>query len=55
MALSISRRSYYKYRHKEDHDYYDYILIKGIFDESKGTYGYRRIQEGLKQKYGAIF
>lgn len=54
-ALEISRRTYYKYRNKEDKDYYDYILIKEIFDESKGTYGYRRIQEGLKIKYGVMF
>lgn len=26
----------------------DYLLIKEIFDESNGTYGYRRIVEGLK-------
>ena len=54
-ALEISRRTYYKHRNKEDKDYYDYILIKEIFDESKGTYGYRRIQEGLKIKYGVMF
>lgn len=54
-ALSISRRTYYKFRNKEDLDYFDYILIKEIFDESKGTYGYRRIQEGLRQKYGVIY
>jgi transposase InsO family protein len=54
-AISISRRTYYKYRNKEDFDYFDYILIKEIFDESKGTYGYRRIQEGLKRKYGVIY
>ena len=54
-ALAISRRTYYKYRDKEDPDYYDYLLIKDIFDESKGTYGYRRVSEGLKIKYGVIF
>ena len=54
-ALSISRRTYYKFRNKEDLDYFDYILIKETFDESKGTYGYRRIQEGLKRKYGVIY
>lgn len=54
-ALNISRRTYYKYRNKEDPDYYDYILVKEIFDESKGTYGYRRVQEGLKQKYGVTY
>jgi transposase InsO family protein len=54
-ALEISRRTYYKYRDCEDKDYYDYLLIKEIFDESKGTYGYRRVCEGLLIKYGVIF
>jgi transposase InsO family protein len=54
-VLGINKRTYYKYRNKEDSDYYDYILIKEIFDESKGTYGYRRICEGLIDKYGVIF
>ncbi len=54
-ALAISRRTYYKYRSKEDPDYYEYLLIKGIFGESKGTYGCRRVSEGLKIKYGVIF
>ena len=40
-VLDISKRTYYKYRVAEDKDYYDYLLIKEIFDESKGTYGYR--------------
>ena len=53
-ALQISKRTFYKYRNKEDPDYYDYRLIRQVFDESKGTYGYRRIQEGLKQKFGLI-
>ena len=35
--------------------YYDYLIIKEIFDESKGTYGSRRILEGVKIKYGVIF
>ena len=39
----------------EDSDYYDYLLIKEIFDESKRTYGYRRVCEGLLIKYGVIF
>ena len=51
-VLEISPKTYYKYRNKEDPDYYDYLIIKEIFDESKGTYGYRRIVEGLKIKYG---
>ena len=53
--MAISRRTYYKYRDKEDPDYYEYLLIKDIFGESKGTYGYRRVSEGLKIKHGAIF
>ena len=39
---------------KEDTDYYDYLIIKEIFDDSKGTYGYRRIVEGLLLKYGVV-
>ena len=54
-VLEISKRTYYKYRNAEDADYYDYLIIKEIFDDSKGTYGYRRITEGLKIKYGVIF
>jgi len=54
-VLEISKRTYYKYRGTKDKDYYDYLIIKEIFDESKGTYGYRRITEGLKIKYGVIF
>ncbi len=54
-VLDISKRMYYKYRAAEDKDYYDYLLIKEVFDESKGTYGYRRICEGLLVKYGVIF
>lgn len=53
-ALDISKRTYYKYRKSEDKDYYDYLLIKEIFDESKCTYGYRRIYESLLIKYGVI-
>ena len=53
--LEISKRTYYKYKNSEDKDYYDYLIIKEIFDESKGTYGYRRITEGLMIKYGVIF
>ena len=54
-VLEISKRTYYKYRNAEDKDYYDYLIIKEVFDESKGTYGYRRITEGVKIKYGVIF
>ena len=54
-VLEISKRTYYKYRNAEDKDYYDYLIIKEIFDDSKGTYGFRWITEGLKIKYGVIF
>ena len=53
-VLNISPKTYYKYRNKEDPDYYDYLIIKEIFDDSKGTYGYRRIVEGLLLKYGVV-
>ena len=53
-VLDIGIKNYYKYRSIEDKDYYEYLIIKDIFDESKGTYGYRRIEEGLKRKYGVI-
>lgn len=53
-TLGMSTRTYYKYRNSEDKDYYDYILIKEIFDENKRTYGYRRICDGLLAKYGVI-
>lgn len=53
-VLNISPKTYYKYRNKEDPDYYDYLIIKEIFDDSKGTYGYRRIVEGIKIKYKGV-
>ncbi len=53
-VLNISSKTYYKYRNKGDPDYYDYLIIKEIFDGSKGTYGYRRIVEGLLLKYGVV-
>ena len=54
-VLEISKRTYYKYRNTDDPDYLDYLMIKNVFNKSKGTYGYRRITEGLKIKYGVIF
>ena len=54
-VLEISRRTYYKYRNADDPDYLDYLMIKNIFKKSKGTYGYRRITEGLKIEYGVIY
>ena len=49
-VLNINLKIYYKYRNKEDPDYYDYLIIKELFDDSKSTYGYRRIVEGLLSK-----
>lgn len=54
-VLDIGIRTYYKYRTSEDKDYYDYLIVKEIFDESKGPYGYRRITEGIRIKYGVLF
>lgn len=53
-VLGINIKTYYKYRNTEDPDYYDYLIVKDIFDDSKGTYGYRRIVEGLYIKYGVV-
>lgn len=53
-VLEISPKNYYKYRNKEDPDYYDYLIIKEVFDESKGTYGYRRVVEGIRIKYEGV-
>ena len=54
-VLEISKRTYYKYKNANDLDYLDYTMIKKVFDDSKGTYGYRRITEGLKIEYGVIY
>ena len=53
-ALDIAKRTYYKYRNTQDKDYYDYLLIREIFEENKRTYGYRRICDGILIKYGVI-
>ena len=53
-VLNISKSNYYKYYKQIDKDYSEYLLIKEIFDESKGTYGYRRIEKGLLRKWGLI-
>ena len=54
-VLEISKRTYYKYKNSDDPDYLDYLMIKNVFKKSKGTYGYRRITEGLKIEYGVIY
>jgi transposase InsO family protein len=48
--LEIKRSTYYKYRNTEDSDYELYKTIKNVFEESKGTYGYRRITIALNKK-----
>lgn len=53
-VLNISKSNYFKYYKKVDKDYDEYLLIKEIFDNSKGTYGYRRIEKGLLQEWGLI-
>lgn len=55
IALDIKKSTYYKYRNSEDKDYYDYLIVKEVFDESKCTYGFRRVLEGVKIKYGVTF
>ncbi len=53
-VLEISKSTYYKYRNTEDPDYNDYLLYKQVFDESKKTYGYRRVYDELRDKYGLV-
>lgn len=54
-VLEINKRTYYKYRNANGTDYLDYKIIKKVFNDSKGTYGYQRITEGLKIEYGVIY
>lgn len=49
-VLDISRQTYYKIRQIPDKDLDDFQLIKSVFESSKGTYGIRRIEKGLKQQ-----
>jgi len=53
-VLEISTSTYYKYRNKTDKDYSNYQLIKEVFEENKKVYGYRRITDELRDKYGLI-
>lgn len=53
-VLNISRKTYYKYRNTTDKDYYDYLMIKKVFEEGHEMYGYRRIKIALLQNYGWI-
>jgi len=53
-VLEISTSIYYKHRNTKDRDYDDYLLYKEIFENSKKTYGYRRIYDELTDDYGLI-
>lgn len=53
-VLEMSLSNYYKYRHLEDPDYQDYLLIKKLFTKHKKVYGYRRITDELRHEYGLI-
>lgn len=54
-VLEISPKTYYKYRNVPDKDYGDYKLIRKIFNQSLRTYGYRRITEEIREKYGLVY
>ena len=54
-VLEISPKTYYKYRNLADKDYEDYKIIRKIFNNSMKTYGYRRITDELKDKYGIVY
>ena len=47
-VLEISPKTYYKYRNKEDTDYYDYLIIKEIFNDSSVSFsGYNNLHTFL--------
>jgi transposase InsO family protein len=54
-VLEISPKTYYKYRNIPDKDFEDYKLIRRVFNQSMKTYGYRRITDELRDKYGIIY
>jgi len=48
---NVSKSGYYnwlKYADRLEYDYLDYMLVKEVFDEGKGKYGWRTIQMNLK-------
>lgn len=53
-VLETTYKTYRYYKDKEDPDYSDYLIIKQVFDESMGTYGYRRITDELNEELGMI-
>jgi len=53
-VLEISTSTYYKYRNTVDPDYSDYVIIKQVFNESRKTYGYRRVTDELQAGLGLV-
>jgi transposase InsO family protein len=53
-VLEMSVSNYYKYRHTEDPDYQDYLIMKSMFIKHKKALGYRRMTAVLKKEYGLI-
>ncbi len=54
-VLEISPKTYYKYRNIPDKDFNDYKLIRKIFNTNMKTYGYRRITDELRERYGMMY
>ncbi len=53
----VSRSGYYcwlKNINKPDKDYGDYLLIKAIYEQGKGKYGWRTIQMKLRANMGMV-
>lgn len=50
----ISKRAYYSHIKQCSKDDHDASLIYDVFNESNGTYGYRRIKQALLFKYGLV-
>ncbi|WP_158702675.1 IS3 family transposase [Paenibacillus faecalis] len=52
--LAVSRSGYYRYLSRQSQDKNQEIkeLIKAIYKQRNGTYGYRRIEDELEVQYG---
>jgi len=53
-VLEVSKSNYYKYRQTKDPDYPDYLAVKQAFNDSKKTYGYRRITDEIRDTMGVV-
>jgi len=53
-VLEVSKSNYYKYRQTKDPDYPDYLAVKQSFNDSKKTYGYRRITDEIRDTMGVV-